>query len=239
MSLEVYRIDNSLFGKWFRRIRKSDLPTHRIIGGAAMVGSLNCIRVMGDFFIGNNYYLLDKKHELNRFINPLGNSWIEKTQYYIRHPKAVKDRELIESQYFQEYILREQISDIVSFLRANIQIKELYIKSLNQTSFNFGVNVPIEQMTVEGNVNIDKFTEYELKITSKSKLKISEKRTNYTWINDFSTLKTAIDNFDGGKFEERLIIDNSFVFSLKEANRIGMNTNLMGRKEFIINFEAE
>ena len=239
MSLEVYRIDNSLFGKWFRRIRKSDLPTHRIIGGAAMVGSLNCIRVMGDFFIGNNYYLLDKKHELNRFINPLGNSWIEKNQYYIRHPKAVKDRELIESQYFQEYILREQISDIVSFLRANIQIKELYIKSLNQTSFNFGVNVPIEQMTVEGNVNIDKFTEYELKITSKSKLKISEKRTNYTWINDFSTLKTAIDNFDGGKFEERLIIDNSFGFSLKEANRIGMNTNLMGRKEFIINFEAE
>ena len=239
MSLEVYRIDNSLFGKWFRRIRKSDLPTHRIIGGAAMVGSLNCIRVMGDFFIGNNYYLLDKKHELNRFINPLGNSWIEKTQYYIRHPKAVKDRELIESQYFQEYILREQISDIVSFLRANIQIKELYIKSLNQTSFNFGVNVPIEQMTVEGNVNIDKFTEYELKITSKSKLKISEKRTNYTWINDFSTLKTAIDNFDGGKFDERLIIDNSFGFSLKEANRIGMNTNLMGRKEFIINFEAE
>ena len=27
--------------------------------------------------------------------------------------------------------------------------------------------------------------------------------------------------------------------SLKEANRIGMNTNLMGRKEFIIKFEAE
>lgn len=236
MSLKIYRIDTSLVGKGFRVFRKSDLPVS--MAGTATIGG-NLMRGIGDFFTGDNYYLLDEKNELNRFINPLGNSWIEKTQYYVRHPKSVKDRELIECQYFQEYILREQISDIVSFLRANIQIKELYIKSLSQTSFNFGVKVPIEQMVVEGNVNIDKFTEYELKITSKSRLKISEKRTDYTWINDFSTLKTAIDNFEGGKFEERLIIDNSFGFSLKEANRIGMNTNLMGRKEFIINFEAE
>lgn len=235
MSLKIYRIDTSLVGKGFRKLRKSDLPTHI---GSAFIGQ-NLIRAVSDYLTGDNYYLLDAKTELDRFINPLGNSWIEKTQYYVRHPKAVKDRELIESQNFQEYILREQISDIVSFLRANIQIRELYIKSVNQTSFNFGVNVPIEGMKVEGNVSIDRFSEYELKITSKSRLKISEKRTDYTWINDFSTLKTAVDDFEGGKFEERLVIDNSFGFSLKEANRIGMNTNLMGRKEFIVKFEAE
>lgn len=238
MSLKIYRIDTSLVGKGFRILRKSDLPTPMATAISGGIGK-NLIRGVSDYLTGDNYYLLDAKTELDRFINPLGNSWIEKTQYYVRHPKAVKDRELIEAQNFQEYILREQISDIVSFLRANIQIKELYIKSVNQTSFNFGVNVPIEGMRVEGNVSIDRFSEYELKITSKSRLKISEKRTDYTWINDFSTLKTAVDNFEGGKFEERLIIDNSFGFSLKEANRIGMNTNLMERKEFIIKFEAE
>ncbi len=235
MSLKVYRIDTSIVGKFFRILRKSDLPTPSVEG---VIGQ-NLIMGISDYLNGDKYYLLDSKTELDRFVNALGNSWIEKTQYYVRHPKAVKDRELIEAQYFQEYILREQISDIVYFLRANIQIKDLYIKSLSQTSFNFGDKVSMEHMTVEGNVNIDKFTEYELKINSKSRLKISEKRTDYTWINNFSTLKTAIDNFEGGKFEEKLIIDNSFGFSLKEANRTGMNTNLMGRKEFIIKFETE
>ena len=35
---------------------------------------------------------------------------------------------------------------------------------------------------------IIKFTEYELKITSKSRLKISEKRTDYTWIKWYSQI---------------------------------------------------
>ena len=117
MSLKIYRIDTSIVGKGFRRLRKSDLPTHMAAG---FIGQ-NLIRGISDYLTGDNYYLLDAKTELDRFINPLGNSWIEKTQYYVRHPKTVKDRELIEAQYFQEYILREQISDIVSFLRANIQ----------------------------------------------------------------------------------------------------------------------
>lgn len=232
MTLKVYRIDNSLVGKGFRKLRKPDLPVMSFSSPFD-----NVFRGIGDYLTGENYYLIGED-ELSRFINPLKNSWIEKTQYYVRHPKVSKDKELIETQYFQEYILREQISDIVSFLRANIQIKELYIKSLSQTSFNFGCVVPIEQMQVEGNVKIDKYNQYELKITSESRLKISEKRTDYTWINDFLTLKNAIDNFEGGIFEEKLIIDNSFGFSLKEAKRIGMNSTLMGRKEFIIKFEA-
>ena len=235
MALKIYRIDTSIVGKGFRMFRKSDLPT------AMATGSLggNLVRGIADYYMGDNYYLLDSKNELDRFINPLGNSWIEKSQYYVRHPKNIKDRELIEAQNFQEYILREQISDIVSFIRANINIKELYIKSLNQVSFNSGVKVPIEKMQVEGNVNIDLCSQYELKITSNTRLKISEKRLNYTWIDDFSTLKAAIDNFDGGTFEEKLIIDNSFGFSLKECKRIGMSANLMGRKEFVIRFESE
>lgn len=233
MSLKIYRIDNSLVGKGFRQLRKPDLPP---MASGALFGNL--FRGVGDYLTGENYYLIGRE-ELNRFINPLENSWIEKTQYYVRHPKAIKDRELIEAQYFQEYILREQISDIVSFIRANINVKELYIKSLNNVAFNFGAKVPIEEMTIEGNVDIDMYREYELRITSKSRLKISEKRLNYIWINDFSTLKASIDNFDGGTFKEKIIIDNSFGFSLKEASRIGMSTNLIGRKEFIIKFEAD
>lgn len=231
MTLKIYRIDDSFVGKIFRKLRKPDLPAQAFIGG-------NALRGIVDYKTGDNYYLIEKE-ELDRFINPLGNSWIEKEQYYVRHPKAVKDRELIETQNFQEYILREQISDIISFLRANIQIKNLYIKSLNNLNFNFGVNVPIENMQVEGNVEIKKYNEYELKITSKTRLKISEKRKNYTWIDDFSTLKAALDNFEGGLFEEKIVIDNSFGIDFKEASKIGMNTKLMGRKEFIIKFEAE
>lgn len=235
MSLKIYRIDNSLVGKGFRILRKPDLP---VMAASGTLFGQNFIRGIRDCLTGDNYYLIGND-ELDRFINPLGNSWIQKEQYYVRHPKAIKDRELIEAQNFQEYILREQISDIVSFLRANIQIKNLYIKSLNHLNFNLGVNVPIEDMQVEGNVEIKTYNEYELKITSKTRLKISEKRKNYTWIDDFSTLKVALDNFEGGLFEEKIIIDNSFGMNLKEASIIGMNTKLMEKKEFIIKFEAE
>ena len=57
MSLKIYRIDTSIVGKGFRRLRKSDLPTHMATG---FIGQ-NLIRGISDYLTGDNYYLLDAK----------------------------------------------------------------------------------------------------------------------------------------------------------------------------------
>lgn len=152
--------------------------------------------------------------------------------------KKNKDRELIEAEKFQEYILREQISDIVAYIRANIEVQELHIKSLSNLNFHSDMRLPIEEMKIEGDTKVSTCSEYELKITSNTKLKISEKRNNFVWIDDFKTLETALDNFNGGKFSEVIAINNSYDFNFSEARRIKMNTSLMQEKKFLIEFKA-
>src|SRR5690606_29501635 len=121
-----YRIDTGLVGKVFGIIRETDLPS--MIGSSAF--STNSIKLsLVDLIAFDNHYVINSKDELNRFENPLGNSWIQKNQYYIRHPKKARERCLIEAEKFHEYIYREQISDIVSFLRANLTLKHLTISS--------------------------------------------------------------------------------------------------------------
>ncbi|MCG4470886.1 hypothetical protein L0P50_18670, partial [Lawsonibacter sp. DFI.6.74] len=82
------------------------------------------------------------------------NSWIEKEQYYIRHPKASKDRVLIEAEKFHEYIYREQLSEIISYLRSEFRLKYLKIEIKQGNDFSSYINLPIEEIPVEGETNI-------------------------------------------------------------------------------------
>ena len=118
MSLKIYRIDTSIVGKGFRRLRKSDLPTHMATGFIVQ----NLIRGISDYLTGDNYYLLDAKTELDRFINPLGNSWIEKTQYYVRHPKTVKDGEAAYISDETMEISKEIAKDVKAVVKDNYVI---------------------------------------------------------------------------------------------------------------------
>ncbi|WP_172251693.1 hypothetical protein [Saccharibacillus deserti] len=103
MTLKVYRIDTSVVGKVFNILRKTDLPVAHGISPQFKLGN-SVLNAIIDYKKFENHYIIKDKDELDRFENALGNSWIPKEQYYIRHPKIKKDRLLIEANKFHEYI---------------------------------------------------------------------------------------------------------------------------------------
>lgn len=251
MKLKVYRYDNSIVGKVFRFLRESDLPTLPIPIASA-IGS-NTSYAIRDFVTDENIFVLSKA-EINRFENPLGNSWISGSQYYIRHPKKSRERYLIESENFQDFIFREQMSEIISFVRSAINVKRIYvsicsndsvsgevfykfdpedIKSINSASKQGG-----SEIRVEGSVNAKKKSDYELEIICPQGLKVSERRKDYAWINDFPQLMEALDAYKGsGSFTYKQVIDNSFNLKSKVVKMLGISAGKMKKHSLQIEFE--
>ena len=232
MALKVYRIDKSIVGAIFNIFRKTDIPlTAGIIGG-------NLLRAGNDLVNFDNHYVIKNDDELSRFSNPLGNSWIQGEQYYIRHPKQVRERWLIEAQCFHDFIYREQISEIISYLRSNFSLKHLEILSENENSLEFSAKVPIEELQIEGEATISLINKRELIIDCPRGLKVSEKRSSYIWIDDFQELKAVVDDFNGGEFSHVIEVNNSFGMGLKECNTIGVKAGLATRNKFSIKFKS-
>ncbi len=67
-------------------------------------------------------FILSNKDEIDRFTEAFGNDWVE-DHYYIRYPKSIRKNYLIPESLFHKYIMREQISDIISYVRANFRVK--------------------------------------------------------------------------------------------------------------------
>ncbi|MBW7474308.1 hypothetical protein K0T92_06095 [Paenibacillus oenotherae] len=236
MGLSVYRIDTGVIGKIFGLLRKTDLPT--MLGAQGLMTKRVSLAVT-DFVGFENHYVINSVDELNRFENPLGNSWSKSTsQYYIRHPKKARDRFLIEVDKFHEYIYREQISDIVAFLRANLSIKSLTISSAAETDFSAFAHLPIEGLKIEGKAEAKLISKKELVINCPEGMKISEKRKEYVWINDFQELLEVVDGFPGGDFRHTIEISNSFGMTLKEAKLLGIGGSWLNNRKFEIRFSC-
>jgi len=238
VSLSVYRIDTGVIGRIYGVFRKTDLPS---LAGA--IGFNNSTKKIGlsiiDLMHFDNHYVINTEEELRRFENPLGNSWSKSaSQYYIRHPKKIRERLLIESDKFHEYIYREQISDIVAFLRANLSIKHLTISSATESDFSVFANLPIEELKIEGKAEVKLSTKKELVIDCPEGLKISEKRKEYVWINDYQELLTVVDGFSNGDFRHTIEISNSFGMTLKEASSIGVDGSWLNNRKFEIKFSC-
>lgn len=237
METKIYRIDGSLVGKIFRALRKTDTPGPRNIATASMPMS-NLIRGIKDFTVDENIYLIDDMAELNKFDNALGNNWIQKTQYYIRHPKVKRERLLIEAEQFHEYIYREQLSEIVSYLRSEFKLKYLKIEVIQGNKFSSYSNLPIERMSVEGEVKLELKNERVLEIKSTKGMKRSEKRIDYVWLNDFRGLLDAVDNFDEGDFRYSQKINNTLDINSKLYKVVGIDLKWKNTSTFEIEFSV-
>ncbi len=116
MSLKIYRIDTSFFGKINNRMKKPDLS---VMAKASLFGGM--IKNYKDYKRDKSF-ILSNKDEIDRFTEAFGNDWVE-DHYYIRYPKSIRKNYLIPESLFHKYIMREQISDIISYVRANFRVK--------------------------------------------------------------------------------------------------------------------
>lgn len=223
MALKIYRIDRSLFGKLNNRLKKPDLPV-----AASLFG--NPFRNYKDYSRENSY-VLNEQNEIDRFTEAFGNDWIENV-YYIRHPKKSRTDHLIPSDKFHKYILREQIGDIISYIRANLRVKELDLNIKTNKAGSIGLSGIVDGIVLEGSTELSMANEYTAKIKCTTPLKASEKKTDYLWINEFPHIIELVDNACDGLFSVNESYDLSFGLDVKAAKEIGVNLDFHGQAQF-------
>ncbi len=226
MSLKVYRIDRSLFGKLNNKLKSPDLP------------------VMGAFFLGNpfknykdykskDFFVLSKDDEIARFTEVFNDEWVNDV-YYIRHPKKIKTDILIPASEFHSYIMREQLADIVSYIRANLRVTALDIEITRKNGASVSTKGVFDGIQLEGKATLNKSRANKVTIQCDQPLKVSEKRQNYIWMDEFPHIVAMLDEADEGTFTVSESYDLSFGLGLDLAEQIGVD--LEWNDNFTFNF---
>lgn len=211
-------------------LKTPDLP----LATAAIVG--NPFRNFSDF-MQDNFFVLSKDDEISKFTEANDNEWIDDI-YYIRHPKKMKTDILIPANKFHEYIVREQIADMISYIRANLNVKTLDIKITKENNTEVNISGIIEKIPTEGDAKILKKSEHTVTIKCERPLKPSEKKSVYTWVDDFPHLISSIDNADNGSFDITESFDLSFGMSVKAAKAAGANVGWNATHSFSLHVTA-
>ncbi|MCX9068562.1 hypothetical protein NLN84_23760, partial [Citrobacter portucalensis] len=96
--------------------------------------------------------------------------------YYIRHPKNSRTNILIPARQFHEFIIREQISDIVDYIRANTTatLIDIEVESFDNAEISLGGI--IEGLSVDTKSSINKKQKHRVTISCNGYLKPSEKK---------------------------------------------------------------
>lgn len=242
--LVVYRYDDSILGKLFRKVKKA--PPLSGAGITTMATSAATLKFATDMAVKNaraliavvgvaavaifiydiyreNVYVLSSE-EIKKYKNAYGNNWVEKTQYYIQHPKVECSNILIEADQFTRYIEQEKIEEIIAFIFQNcepsnsITIKTSKKKNVNTSASGKG---NFTTSTASGNtesINADvggRFSNDNAlsTVTSIDCRSINHnKRNEYktkrlVWIDEFKNLKAAVIS-NAFRIEEH--IDNTW-----------------------------
>jgi hypothetical protein len=173
MKLKVYRIDRSFIGRIGHFFKKPDLPVAPI-PGSGLFGKVG--QVVKEITT-SHFYILSEPSEISRFRNPHDEELVDNV-YYIRHPKKARTNWLIPANRFHAHIIGEQISEIVSFIRSNANVKYLRVSITDKAGAKFGAKAVIEDVKVEGKAEVELSENHEVIIHCQEPLKASEKRSD-------------------------------------------------------------
>jgi hypothetical protein len=233
MGLQIYRIDRSMIGKVGHFFKKPDLP---VMGAASAGGILGHMFQVYTEVTTENCYILHEEDEIKRFRNPLGEALLEDV-YYIRHPKKVRTDCLIPAERFHAYIVREQIADIVSYIRANAPVKRLRVCIESGVGASAHLKGIVEGVPLEGSASVKESRGHEVIIECPAPLKASEKRRDYVWMEDFSSTTAAVDNLTGGAAQINERYDLSFGLEAKVAELIEVSADWMRSYQYHVSCE--
>lgn len=234
MALQVYRIDRSFIGRVGHFFKKPDLPI--MTGAAAVFGTFGHIAQVFMEVNTENCYILTEEDEIKRFRNPLDASLLDDV-YYIRHPKKARTDCLIPADQFHSFVVREQIADIVSYVRANARVKRLRVSIDSGVGATINAKGIVEGMPLEGSASVKESRAHEVIIECDAPLKASEKRRDFIWMDDFASTVAAVDDFTGGTIEINEHYDLSFGLDAKVAEMISVGASWMRNYRYHVSCE--
>ena len=148
--------------------------------------------------------------------------------YYIRHPKKARTDCLIPADQFHSFVVREQIADIVSYVRANARVKRLRVSIDSGVGATINAKGIVEGMPLEGSASVKECD---------APLKASEKRRDFIWMDDFASTVAAVDDFTGGTIEINEHYDLSFGLDAKVAEMISVGASWMRNYRYHVSCE--
>jgi hypothetical protein len=123
-------------------------------------------------------------------------------------------------------VVREQIADIVSFVRAELPVKRIEFEIAQGASLDAVLDGG-EKVPVDGKARFARRSSYAFVLEADKPLKPSEKKHEYVWLDHFPDVKTAVDNFADGDFSITERSDVSFGLGVESAKKLGVNMDFM------------
>lgn len=146
MMVRVYRIDRGVLGKVVNFLKTPPLPV------AAAFSPVNIRDNLGYLF-RKNFFVLSREEEISRFRDPLGRDLVDGV-YHIRHPKKAMTDCLLPANEFHRFIIREQIADIISYVRAKVNVRNLSVTIARAGGGSINVGAIVEGLPLEGEVSL-------------------------------------------------------------------------------------
>lgn len=235
MELKIYKVKGSAFKE------ENSFKSFPLGKGDSSYSLGGMFRGFEDLYLGGNLYLIEKREDLDRFFNPLG-SFFPNKKYYLSHPKKERNY-LLESRVFHEYILKEQIFEIATFLHIRFNLREFKVKilegenffkeeGLGKEVFPFFKEEPVSLFYEEGALRIRWEEDFNKPSLDWEK--------DFLWPFEFENLMDFVklkgDDIDLKGESLSFKRDNSFGLSKKIGGRIGVKEEVLKEYIFIISF---
>ena len=221
MDLLVYRIDRSLWGWVVKLFKEPPLPA--MAAGVMRLDFVNKIQRTLNDIVKDNFYVLTKEEEINRFEDPRGYDLVDNV-YYFRHPKKMRTNWLIPAHDFHHFIVREQLADLVGYILSNLNVKKIEIEINTDKGGKLEIGTTLEEVSVQGKINIDVSKKFKMVLNCEEPLKPSEKRREYVWLEDFPNTVAIIDSVAKSQFKIEEKFNTSFGIDVKIADILQLDT---------------
>lgn len=184
----------------------------------------------------DNFFILHDEEEVATFRHYQNDRLVENV-YYIRHPKIARTNILIPAFAYHRHIIREQVSEIVSYIRSVAPVKRLRVSITDEAGVSVSAQAVLEKLPVEGTASVTFASEHEVIIDCKAPLQEAEKRSEYIWLPHFESLQTAVAGVRNGTVTVRESYDFKAALSAKVSDKIGAQGNLNRKHNYQVECE--
>lgn len=191
----------------------------------------------------NRFFLIKSMDELNGYENANGNEWVinnkalKQKQYYIRHPKKLNRRLLIEAKSFYDYIEEEQKDELIDYIMSHCTAKHIQIDRTEIVEATGKAKGNVKGADVYGGVNFGKSKGNYYNFTNPNGTPRTQPRENYFWI-DKSIMRSIAALTEGSSLTQSYESDLTFGLSVGEAKTIGLDLGKRKKYSYTIHIEC-
>lgn len=158
------------------------------------------------------------------------NTRIDADTTYILHPYC--NNLLIEKNNFFEYIIREQINEIITYITSSFSINELTVNVINKKSHLAELTTKLEDVLCS--VGFDRKSKYLCSVKI-GQTKRHGSNMDYIWLKNMPILVNAV-RLKSSHVNIKQEIDNSFGINMPFASAVGLNLNALKHCCFEISY---